>query len=179
MYGMGSERDMNDVNKARPRSKVAIRREVENLKRKLNIPINSKTDVAKILDEMTDLGYEYEIVPDNELDDAVYAITEINRMSIETIKIKESVYLRAIEGSSRDRFTIIHEVGHAVMHSERIYHRRGEEIKVYENPEWQADQFSAEFLMPIKGIKGMDAYEIKEKYNVSKSAALRRVKAII
>jgi Zn-dependent peptidase ImmA (M78 family) len=173
---MGNERDMNDGSKARPRSKKDIRREVENLKRKLNISINDKTDVAKVLDDMTDLGYEYEIVVDGELDDAVYAITEINRMSIETIKIKESVYLRAVEGSARDRFTIIHEVGHAVMHSERIYHRRGDEIKVYEQPEWQANQFAAEFLMPTKGIIGIDADGIKKKYNVSKSAALIRAK---
>ena len=52
------------------------------------------------------------------------------------------MYKRQIQGVPRDIFTIAHEIGHAILHDdieEIALARNDEEIKPFENPEWQAN----------------------------------------
>lgn len=98
------------------------------------------------------------------------------------IEVRQDVYNRAVKGFGRDRFTLAHELGHYLMHGkENVQLARigdNKQIKAYQNPEWQADTFAAELLMPITLIDTSNPYEISEKFGVSLKAAEIRVKKI-
>ncbi len=99
-----------------------------------------------------------------------------------TIKLREDVYLGAIEGVGRDRFTCAHEISHYLLHnSSSVHHARlgpGEKVKTYLDPEWQADALAGEILMPAHLIKGKSISEISDLCGVSFKAAERQLKTI-
>lgn len=74
------------------------------------------------------------------------------------IDIPESTYTSASNGDGRSRFTLAHEIGHAVLHSDQIHEAmvsgnfsglyRTEQISSERNPEIQANRFAATILMP-------------------------------
>ena len=113
--------------------------------------------------------YEMEIVPDDELEEN-YAETI---PSLKTFRIRESVYENAVQGSHRDRFTIAHEIAHIIFHDDITvkFARNEKAIPAYMDPEWQANTFAAELLVPHTKIHGMSIEEISEKYQVSKKVA--------
>lgn len=112
-------------------------------------------------------GFTFEIVDMDELPNE-YAVTypEENK-----ILIREDVYERAIEGIPRDRFTIAHEIGHLILHTDNriALAREDAEVKIppYKNPEWQANTFAAELLAPPHIIKDWDAQTIAIECGVS------------
>ena len=91
------------------------------------------------------------------------------------IRIREDVYLNAINGSGRDRLTIAHEIGHLLLHDDdnialcRL--EPNEKLKAYEDPEWQANAFGGELLAPSYLIKGLTNAKVQEKCGVSEDAA--------
>lgn len=91
------------------------------------------------------------------------------------IQIREDVYERALVNSGRDRLTMAHELFHLLQHQKenisfpRI--RDNGEIPAYKDPEWQANAFGGELLIPHNLIKGMTAEEIAFKCAVSLPAA--------
>lgn len=90
------------------------------------------------------------------------------------IYIREDVYEAAYLGSPRDRFTVVHEAGHALYHTpDNIVHSRNKsEIKSYECPEWQANTFAAEFLVPRMLVQpNMTPSDISNVFNVSREVA--------
>lgn len=91
------------------------------------------------------------------------------------IHIREDVYERALEGSGRDRLTMAHELFHLLQHEKRniSYARMGSEevIESFRDPEWQADAFGGELLMPAHLIHNMMIEEIVDKCKVSNKAA--------
>jgi IrrE N-terminal-like domain len=99
------------------------------------------------------------------------------------IQIREDVYKKAWDGGRREQFTLAHELGHLVMHAglqkSPSYARNNQEHPIFKDSEWQADQFSAEFLMPweaAKQCKSVD--EIMDKFFVSRNAAEIRYRDI-
>lgn len=95
--------------------------------------------------------------------------------SLNTVRIREDVYEKAISGDGRARFTILHEVGHLLFHDNgrvalcRVSNNSA--VKAYENPEWQADVFAGEMLMAEHLIKNMNVEEIAWKCGTSYAAA--------
>ena len=93
------------------------------------------------------------------------------------IYIREDVYQRALMGHGRDRATIIHEVGHALLHPpQRVVHARNFKtplkLKPYEDPEWQAKAFATEFLMPLEKLCiGMRVLELSNIFGISNESA--------
>jgi len=91
------------------------------------------------------------------------------------IQIREDVYERAYNGSGRDRLTMAHELFHLLQHEkENISFARMEKsrrVETFRDPEWQADAFGGELLIPHHLIGGMTAGEICEKCGVSSKAA--------
>ena len=111
----------------------------------------------------------FEIIEKKEMLDKYAEYNPIDK----TIKLREDVYERAINGIGRDRFTVSHEIGHIFLHSDNIAMARSDEkIPVYCDPEWQANTFAREFLCPLNGISDNDDIDtISEKYGVSKEVA--------
>ncbi len=91
------------------------------------------------------------------------------------VKIREDVYNRAVAGNGRDRLTIAHELFHLLRHDyshitfARVSNKSN--IKIYEDPEWQADAFGGELLVPNHLVQGLNAEEISKRCGVSLSAA--------
>lgn len=161
--------------KAEPLSKETIRKKVKDFKERYGISLTDKIDVIRWLERLDNLGFlEIEVVTDNELKNS-YAETNLLTRKI---YIRETVYNNAAAGDTRDRFTIAHELGHIVLHTETIIVCRiDEKIKTYEDPEWQANQFAAEFLAPLEEIDiKSDINEISQKFQISKEAATYRKK---
>lgn len=152
-------------------SRPEIRIIVSVFRKTLGIKVTDKVPILKVLEYLiNDLGYELDIVRDDELPDR-YAETY---PSEKIIRIRESVYNNAYNGDARSRFTIAHEIGHLFLHeNNRISFARtsSTKMKPYESPEWQANVFAAEFLVPVSNIKNLTPDEIATKYNVSKKVA--------
>lgn len=90
------------------------------------------------------------------------------------IRLREDVYMGAIEGKGRDRLTAAHELGHLLIHSkENVAFARTETKKIppYMNPEWQADAFGGELLIPYDLTQNLTVEQITEYCGVSKRAA--------
>lgn len=92
------------------------------------------------------------------------------------IQIREDVYQRACDGSGRDRMTMAHELGHLLYHEKQnISYARfddASDVPTYRNPEWQAEAFGGELLMPYDLIKGKTANQIVKECKVSSRAAM-------
>lgn len=58
------------------------------------------------------------------------------------------IYLNRNKPPDRQRFTLAHELGHIVMHSDYI-------PKIIDNVEEEADRFASEFLMPTNEFKSL------------------------
>lgn len=88
--------------------------------------------------------------------------------------IKESVYLEALNGIGRSRFTLTHELSHYLL----LYVMKFEvndtidEVKPYEDPEWQANYLAGELLAPYDMTKDFTVNDYIEKCLVSEECAI-------
>lgn len=160
--------------RAAPRSRREIRRAAYGIRKSLGLENSLYIDVIRLLENFipvyVDTSFKFLIATMSELGDAHgLTIPAENK-----ILIREDVYNGACQGSGRDRFTIAHEFGHYFLHHDfglaRV--RDHEEVKTYCKPEWQADAFAGEFLMPAHLVHNMTAEEIAARCGVSLKAAL-------
>lgn len=163
---------------ALPRSRKSIIL-YANIIRKIGKVKDGYFDVIKFLEHTCyDIaGLEMEIVEDNGNE---LAINEYAKYipSENCIKVRASVYDGATKGNGKDRFTLAHELGHALMHKEVALSRSNRMPKAYEDPEWQANEFAANVLCPMDEIKDKDMYDISEKYGVSLEVAQNQLDKI-
>lgn len=116
-------------------------------------------------------GFIYDIRPIDVMGAETHGLADPNRNKV---YIREDVYERAADGKGRDRQTVIHEVGHVLLHkSDRLQHRRASGPPLtYRDPEWQAKAFAGEFLVCWRLLNGcQDDTDIAEKFGVSLDAA--------
>lgn len=166
---------------AHPVSRINLRWIAEELKKELNISVSKPyVDVVMILERLNEIdsSFNYEVVNDERFDENVQAMTSIETR---TIYIKLSVYEGACQGIGKDRMSIAHEIGHLLLHRDVaqtpvLYRYEGStqyaELKLYQKPEWQAECFAAELLMPYEQIKNMSVGEIMLSCGVSRTAAI-------
>jgi len=131
-------------------------------------------DIVRFLDiELPRLDPEFSLVIEDE--DSLGECHGLTYPDRDEIHIRSDVYERAENGSGRDRFTMAHELFHLLQHvKENISYARateGVEIPVYRSPEWQADAFGGELLMPAHLIADMTVEEVMKKCGVSQKAA--------
>ena len=150
------------------RNLAMILRKHLGLENQLWIPV---VELLDILVEILD-GFSYEIVPDHSLPPGTHAETDIRTGHI---TIKESIYERACDGEGRDRMTIAHEIGHYFtlcfcgFSLQRNFKRQ--EVKPFNDPEWQAKCFAGEFMVAHHLTGDMSVSEIVEACGVSIDAA--------
>ncbi len=90
------------------------------------------------------------------------------------IWLREDVYVGAMEGRGRDRLTAAHELFHFLYHSQSKigFARTGDgRIPAYKDPEWQADAFGGELLIPFDRAKCLSVTQIVNLCGVSEKAA--------
>ena len=118
--------------------------------------------------------FDWEVVPD-------YTMTEegVTFSESKKVEIRQDVYVAACRGDGRARFTIMHEIGHFILHGpNRVALCRlapGEKLRSFEDPEWQADTFAAEFLMDFDLIQGLNYKQISDECGVTYGAAKTRI----
>ncbi len=99
------------------------------------------------------------------------------------IEFTHSVYDRACAGQGRDRLTVLHECAHVLLHRGIAVHHRGlkgQELKPFENSEWQANQLAAELLMPIPSFSVHESFDdYRLAMGVSRQAAEIRVQGLL
>lgn len=132
---------------------------------------------------------------------ALLAPGEEGKLDGHELFVDEQVYRDALANDGRARFTLAHEAAHAILHATQLRaindSRRGtpslyrrEELRAFEDPEWQANRFAAALLMPVRAVQSLihrhgiyDADTLSEfvrmYLSVSRSAATIRVKKLI
>lgn len=156
---------------AEPRS----RKEIINMVNQIKDSFEMKSmffPVCKFLEILPfffDETLKLEYVENKELPPNTYAYYDpVNNLMM----IDEEVYLRACNGVARDRFTIAHEIGHYFLVDKVMYTRKSDEkIPAYCDPEWQANAFASELLMPSRKILHMPVSSIVRECKVSYQAA--------
>ena len=141
-------------------------------------------DLARFVEyELSEAGFVYDIVSGDEMgDDEAHAYPDSG-----VLRIREDIYDALIRKDCRARFTIAHEIGHLTLHQGVPLRWAGTPQNnvsrthaFYEDSEWQADTFAAEFLMPVDLIRKSctKAVEIADVFGVSLDAALIRLSAL-
>ena len=131
-------------------------------------------DIIKVLEhKMPEVcpAFRYEIVEPLELPDRE---AEMNPLEL-CIRIREDIYLKAMDGDGHCRFTIAHELGHFFLHRTQTlaFGRKAENGKIptFQNSEWQADVFARNLLAPFSMTQGMVSNQIALVFGVSKEVA--------
>ena len=105
--------------------------------------------------------------------------------ALEPLGDGRAIVLNGAGDSSRRRFTIAHEIGHFVLHSERCRPERGGAVnEAGRREEREADAFAAELLMPERLVReavreqGPDAPRLAERFEVSRKAMQTRLRGL-
>lgn len=169
---------MSDLNiKAKPMSKEAIEREAMYYRKKYNM-LDPYLDIIKLYG--THVKFEVYTRDDNIISTGAYAHYNIKE---DKIYLLDETYDRASDNIPRDRFTLAHELGHSILHGECYIDQYPTKCKnkIYEEPEWQADQFAACILAPkemiLKHCKTIS--DIQRVFGVSYSCAEKRYTDIL
>lgn len=160
--------------KAQGISRNDIRHIVREIRRITNLEQTMCFPVVRFLEHILPIlisDFQLEIVPKEEMGNKHGETYPSKNL----IRIREDVYINAVEGNGRDRLTIAHEIGHLLLHDDdsialcRL--EPNERLKPYEDPEWQADAFGGELLAPSYLIRGLTSVEVQVKCGVSEAAA--------
>lgn len=163
-------------------SRAEIRRYAIRIRKLLGYEDTDFVHAPKLFDNLSiifadqGLDFDYRIMPDGHevFIDKEEAYTD---MTNGIIYIKESVMEQACRRSyRRGAFTLIHELGHYLLHylqNDVKLARVADDVYVppYRDPEWQADTFASEFLMPYEECKKLEPEAIRKTYHVSRQAA--------
>lgn len=120
-----------------------------------------------------DPDFNLVVVEDEKLEKGVQALAIPEE---HVIKVKQSVYDGAVAGIGVHRLSLAHEFGHLVMHGTQspIMLQRNfscRKVQAYEDPDWQAEVFGAELLVPHNLIGGLPADIIADLCEVSLKCA--------
>lgn len=160
---------------AEPRSRLQIRRIAKAVREEFNMTNTYKFPIVEVIELLAEVDaddFNYEVVAENEMRDTYGTTNTVDNI----MKIRENVYDGAVKGNPRDRFTLCHELGHYLLHQpSNVSFARGE-IPKYCDPEWQANVFAAELMVPYYLVGNMRPEEIVEKCGVSYSCASIQMK---
>lgn len=133
-------------------------------------------DLGTFVESLEKFGITYDIVEETFLPRGVEASCLPEKR---LIYITLSTYEAICRNDERARFTIFHELGHLLLAHSRSFHRDSHpNFPVFENSEWQADQFAAEILMPLEIIlqkRLSEAWQLQDEFGVSYQAATYRL----
>lgn len=139
-----------------------------------------KLPIIDVYDHLMDNGLmTYEVVEDNVLGERL-AETFPDK---EHIRIQQTVFDGACDGVPFHRFTLAHELGHLFLHKNQApkSYARGEvkNHKVYEDSEWQADEFASELLIDKRDLTGNEtAVDLTARYGISLLAAETKLRKL-
>ena len=162
-----------------PLSRRHIEEYALTIRRAFGIPDDRAVDMLRLIEFVLPQvwpDFRYEIVADRVLGDAEATTSMTERI----IRISESCYAAARRGHPRYPFTLAHELGHLLLHTARPTSlARGEKVKPYVDPEWQANTFASAFLMPEAGVRTCSCIsDVMRRFGVSRPAAEIRINTL-
>lgn len=163
-----------------PRSVDSIREKAVQVRQILGLGPD-RFQAAPLLDVLSvNYGIDVDIIEDH---DMPFHIEAECYPSLLFMRIPNRVWELIEQGDPRARFTFMHEIGHLVLQHDFSLHRESTNRahKAYEDSEWQADQFSAELLMPLSVInekKLFDPHDLAEYFDASLQAAEVRLQQL-
>lgn len=164
-----------------PLSREAIRQSALSVRTHLRIQDDLKVDFLRLIELVLQEKFallETAVESADVLGD-VEAITVVRAGTVPLIILRQDVYDKARDGDARAFFTIGHELGHVFLHSFHgpSFELAAKSCPVFEQSEWQANEFAAELLAPAHLIKEGDTInKIIKRFGVSKDCAIRRLK---
>ncbi len=169
--------------KVPPKSRAVIRKAACAVYREF-CPSGGAVNGGKLLEQLVEYGIAYDVVPDSIVLEMGGVEASFNPATM-TLFLTETTYKRLARGDGRALFTLSHELGHTFLHAGlAVLHRElkgGAVHKVYEDSEWQANVFAAEFCMPLPEIQAKHlstADAIQRHFGVSFSAAQVRAEQL-
>jgi len=144
---------MADVSRVvSPRTKKQISDTADHLRRILRLSPFARVQMMPLLEhvlpEVLD-HYHFDVVPDS-LMKGIEGTTDI---VLPIIRLANQTYERLRRSDPDARFTAAHELGHLVFHSgAHVRYARRTKYDCSSDPEWQADRFADNFLVPIQAI---------------------------
>lgn len=168
----------NDQKVVSERSRNRLRKEAFMLREKCGFSSEKKFPITSFLELVLpeiDPLFQLEIVDDEELRGrSAEMIPERH-----TIVVKESVYDAACGDNFYARRVLAHELGHYVLHSDDEVRfasvAPGERLPETCNPEWQADVFAEELLVPVNLINEPNEYLVSKHFGVSRQTAKKQI----
>ncbi|MGB6687006.1 MAG: ImmA/IrrE family metallo-endopeptidase [Terracidiphilus sp.] len=111
------------------------------------------------------------------------------------IGLSGKTYAQLQEGHPRARYTVVHEAGHACLHTDQIIRLGGMDVSsqvalhrertphdACQDTEWQANAFGSAVLMPAEGVERLfsrlgriSAHALSETFGVSLESATYRI----
>lgn len=160
--------------KTNPLSVKDISLIASNIRKKYNIELDQAFPILEYLDYLYGEGLlSIQLIDDNDplLDKSTPAVYNAKD---NFIYIKEAV-LEEIEcGNYRSNFTLAHELFHYLQHQVLGFSfEEVEDRKTYEDPEWQANEYAGELLVPKKYLD-FEENELVNKFRVSLECVLTR-----
>jgi hypothetical protein len=165
--------------KVHGRSRQEIRAISDRIRETLNL-LQPRLDVQRFLehDLFAKAGIVFHVAKPEEMGKNE-ALTFPDR---DEIHIRADVYDALTRGDLRARFTVVHEFAHWLLHPDLGLGRSspGSMHQFFEDSEWQADAFAAEFLMPknllVKHCR--TAVQAAAMFGVSLDTAIVRVNVL-
>jgi Zn-dependent peptidase ImmA (M78 family) len=140
------------VQPKRPQNVEALARAARELRVRLGIDSQHQPNIIDALYSLKSLGFiaDFVRVNDHAMPDAEARFNSRARK----IFLRESTYFAAMKGEKRARWTIAHEIGHAILGHSGVRFRRSlptnakQRISEVRLQELEAHRFAAEFLTP-------------------------------
>lgn len=164
---------MTNIYKSKPTSRLRIREFANKIRRLLAAENVFDFPIVEVFEFLSSQGlFSFEILNADEMGNKCGETFPSERY----INIREDIYDKACLGDPFSRTTLAHELFHLFHHSEEAISlcrtdREVEKLKAYEDPEWQANCFAGELLVPKELVKDMEVEDVVQKCRVSLTMA--------
>lgn len=164
-----------------PRGIEAIRTIAVDARKILELA-DEPVSLPHFLDDLSQFGVTVDVIEDEDDMLMMAGVEAVCVPETATINLTLATYNAARRNDPRTRFTIFHELGHFVLQHNKALARANYVAKPFIDSEWQADQFSAEMIMPLDVIlrRGLRTpTQLARFFQVSFPAANNRVNQLV
>jgi len=163
-----------------PQSTQKIRQIASNTRQALQLP-DGRIDIPRLLERFHEFGIVVDVF-DKENAPVGQGVEACWVPEMSTLYIHEAVYADAVRGGTRATFTVTHELGHILLAHRRTINRMHDvRHQLFQNSEWQANTFAAEFSMPLEMIVRLNLWnpsDLAAHCGVSLQAAEIRIRKL-
>lgn len=156
-----------------PLTKAEIAVIADDFRKRLGLNDQAWFPIVDVIETVAKDGFE--VVDVDEMPDK----EGVTNPDLGTIKIRLDIYDAACKGDGHGREVCAHELAHWVMHRDvglACHSAQSQVLRLIEDGEWQAEQFSSLLLAPNHIIRGFSAVRISEVCGVKLQTALNRVR---